>query len=298
LALLLSCLLCVPLGAAEVPPLNTPPTSDQFPGKFIWADLFTADQEAAAKFYTALFGWTSAVISRDSDRGVHDYIVLANAGRPVAGIALLRPEKMPGRSHGRWIEYISVADVPQALAAAVAGGGRVVFPAKDLPQRGVQAIITDPEGAFLGLMHSASGDPGEYRPDPGDWTWSQLFSRDPATASRYYQTAFGYEIFPDSRLARPDTFLLGSGTFARASIGPLLSRPNAKPAWLGYVRVPDLKAALARVPGLGGRILIQPRALGTDGQLAVIADSVGAAIGLVEHAEEDQGAAATPPPVP
>jgi hypothetical protein len=298
LALLLSCLLSVSLGAAEVPALNSPPTPDQFPGKFIWADLFTADQQAAAQFYTGLFGWTSTVISRDSDRGVHDYIVLTNAGRPVAGIALLRPDRMPGRSRGRWVEYISVGDVPQALAAAVAAGGHVVFPAKDLPQRGMQAIFTDPEGAFLGLMHSASGDPGEYRPDPGDWTWSQLFSRDPEKASRFYQNTFAYEIFPDSRLNRPDTFLLSSGAFARASLGPLLNRPSAKPAWLGYVRVTDLKAMLGRVTLLGGRVLIQPRTLGTDGQLAIIADSVGAPIGLVEHADEDQGAAPTPPPAP
>ena len=39
--------------AAAFPPLNHPATQEQHPGKFVWADLFTTDPEAATKFYTA-----------------------------------------------------------------------------------------------------------------------------------------------------------------------------------------------------------------------------------------------------
>jgi len=285
LVLLLAGALALPVSAAEMPPINSPATADYFSGKFVWADLFTADQAAAEKFYTGLFGWTSTIVERENGQGEHDYIVLSNADRPIAGIARLRSDRMPGPTRGRWVHYISVPDVAQALRAAVAGGGHVRFPAKDLPLRGTQAIFTDADGAYVGLLHSSSGDPGEYRPDAGDWTWSELFARDPSAASLYYHTALAYEVLPDSRLNRPDTFLLISGTYARASVVPLSAQPNAKPAWLGFVRVTSLKDALARVPGLGGRILVGPKHLDADNHLAIIADPVGAAIGLVEHTE-------------
>lgn len=292
LALILAAALALPMGAAEMPPINTPATTDNFPGKFVWADLLTADQAAATQFYTGLFGWTATTVERENGQGLHDYIVLSNADRPIAGIALLRPGKLPGPTRGRWVHYISVPDVAQALSAAIAGGGHVIFAAKDLPARGTQAIFADAEGALIGVIHSSSGDPGEYRPDPGDWTWSELFARDPSAAALSYHTALGYEVLPDSRLQRPDTFLLSSGGYARASIVPLYAQSQGKPAWLGFVRVTDLKDTLGRVPGLGGRILVGARALDADTHLAIIADSVGAAVGLVEHNEAEAAPAA------
>jgi predicted enzyme related to lactoylglutathione lyase len=298
LALILAGALALPLGATELPPINTPATTDNFPGKFVWADLFTADQAAAAQFYTGLFDWTATTVERENGQGLHDYIVLSNGDRPIAGIARLRPGKMPGPAHGRWVHYISVPDVAAALSAAVAGGGHVVFPAKDLPARGTQAIYSDGEGALVGVIHSSSGDPGEYRPDPGDWTWAELFAHDPSAAALSYRTALGFEVLPDSRLQRPDTFLLSSGGFARASVVPLYSRSQGKPAWLGFVRVANLKDVLSRAGRLGGRILVGPRALDPDTQLAIIADPVGAAIGLVEHADAAPANADSLPPKP
>ena len=148
-------------GAADFPPLSdTTPAGDHFPGKFIWADLFSPDQAAAQAFYTGLFGWEATTIERTTPSGTHPYIVMANGGDPVAGIAR-RPSRMLEAKHGRWVGYVSVPDVEMALVAAKAAGGRVLFPAKDVPQRGTQAIFVDPEGAELGLLRSSSGDPGE-----------------------------------------------------------------------------------------------------------------------------------------
>ena len=240
------------LAAADLPALNTPPTTDSFPGKFVWADLFSADPAAAEKFYTGLFGWTSSTLQRTTSSGTHSYVVLSVGDRPIAGIAL-RPQRMKDEVHGRWIGYVSVPDVAQALAAATTGGGHTLFPVKDLPQRGTQAAFIDKEGAELGLMHSSTGDPGEYRPDPGDWTWAQLFSRDPAAAGDYYRTVFGYDVLPDTRTDKPNSFVLVSGGYSRASVVPVPDRPKAHPAWLMFVRVANVKAATAQATSLGGR---------------------------------------------
>jgi uncharacterized protein len=274
--------------AAELPPLSdTTSTGERFPGKFIWADLFTADPAAAQTFYTGLFGWEATAIARPTASGTHSYIILTNGGEPVAGIAR-RQVRRPGPLQGRWVGYVSVPDVSQALAAAAAGGGRVLFPAKDLPRRGTQAIFVDPEGAELGVLHSSAGDPGEYAPDPGDWTWAQLFARDPAGAGRFYASIAGWEVLPDTRSKRPNLFVLASGGYSRASVSPLPPGPKARPGWLLFVRVADVKAAAAKATQLGGRVLVAPSDAPADYWRAVIIDPTGAVIGLVQLQQSDK----------
>ncbi len=274
--------------AAELPPLSqTTPTGEHFPGKFIWADLFTTDPAAAQAFYTGLFGWEATTIERTTPSGTHSYIVLANGGEPVAGLARL-PVRSQDAVRGRWVGYVSVPDVAKALAAATAAGGRVLFPAKELPRRGTQAIFVDPEGAELGLLHSSAGNPGEYTPDPGDWTWAQLFARDPAAEGRFYAAVAGWEVVPDTRGDRRDVFVLASGGYSRASVAPLPPRPKATPGWLLFVRVDDVKAAAAKAKSLGGRVLVPPRDAPTEYWRAVIADPTGGVIGLVQLPEPGQ----------
>ena len=190
---------------------------------------------------------------------------------------------MKDESRGRWIGYVSVPDVPKALAAAIAGGGREILHAKSIPERGIQAIFADREGALLGLMHSSSGDPAEYRADAGDWTWAELFTRDLDAASQYYQTVAGYEAMPNLNPGRENSMIFASGGYSRASLSPLpAARPNARPGWLLFVRVDSLDDTVARVPGLGGRVLVPAKEIHGNSRLAIIADSVGAPIGIVE----------------
>ena len=273
---------------ADLPPLNTPATTDHYPGKFIWGDLFTADPAAAEKFYTGLFGWTATTIERTTPSGIHPYIVLSVGDRPIAGISK-RPALLKDEVHGRWIGYVSVPDVAQALAAATAGGGQVVSKARDLPPRGTQGIFTDAEGAMLGVMHSSSGDPGEFLPEPGDWTWAELFARDPGAAGLYYHTVIGYDRIPDTRTEQPNNFVLVSGGYSRASVSPVPNRPRAHPAWLLFIRVASVKDTVAKAVSLGGRVLVPPSDTPTEYWRAIIADPSGAHIGVVELEEPTPG---------
>ncbi len=278
---LLFCVAALTARGADLPPLNSPPTTEYFPGKFIWGDLFTADPPAAERFYTGLFGWAANRIERSTSAGTRTYTVLSVGDRPVAGIALL-PSRMADEVHGRWIGYVSVADVAKVLGAATAGGGHVLFPAKSFEKRGTQAVFTDPEGTVLGVMHSSSGDPGEYLPEPGDWTWAELFARDPGAAGAYYGSVLGYDVLPDGRSDQTDDFVLASGGYSRASVSHVPSRPKAHAVWLLFVRVAKVKDAVARAVSLGGRVLVAPTDVPTHYWRAVIADPSGAHLGVVE----------------
>lgn len=277
----LGLLLTGALRAADLPPLNSPATTESYPGKFIWADLLTDDPTATANFYTQLLGWTAQTIDRTTSTGTKPYVILSNAGRPIAGINH-RPKQMSDQAHGRWVGYISVPDVAQALTTATANGGRIISKAKSLPNRGTQAILADSEGAIIGLMRSAAGDPGEFLAEPGDWTWSELFVRDPVASGKFYRDLSGYEFMPDTRTPRPDDYILVRGGYSRASVIPLSDRPKAHAAWLLFVRVANVRETASRAVSLGGRIAVAPSDNPVDAWRAVIVDPNGAHLGLLQ----------------
>ena len=120
-------------------------------------------------------------------------------------------------------------------------------------------------------------------PKPGDLNWFELYVKDPQATSAFYGHVFGYNVAPDDRTERKNDFLLSSGDAARAGVAPLPSDDDTKPGWLAVVRVDDLDATLARLPALGGEVLVKPRPVAYESRFAIIADSTGGSIGLVEY---------------
>jgi hypothetical protein len=264
--------------ADDLPPLNATPTGFILPGKVVWADLYTRNPAAEISFYTSLFGWKAATVNRPSGA---TYTVLSNDQLPVAGV-IFREAPKGDSGQGRWINYVAVDDVNQTIAAVTGSGGRVVHPPKFLTQRGTQAIIADNQGSLLGIIHSSSGDPDDTEPAVGTWAWAHLSARDPAAASQFYHSVFGYDAAADTREGRADVYLLSSQTFTRASIGPIPQRPEAYPDWLGFVRVENLDDALTKATSLGAHVLLSPKSTEPGSRLAIVADPADVAIGLVE----------------
>jgi predicted enzyme related to lactoylglutathione lyase len=267
--------------AADLPPINSPATTDHFAGKIVWDDLFTTDPASAVKFYTGLFGWTSEEIVRPNRK----YTVMSLDGRPIAGITML-PEKIAEASgntaHGRWVGFASVDDVSKATAAFSKAGGKVLFAVKELAQRGTQSIVETPDGVVLGLVHSSTGDPGDFKAESNEWVWSKFFVKDTASSSQLFHDALGYEVIPDIRQDKPDSFVLSSNDFARAALGPVPDRPNAKPGWLGFVRVESVDDTVAKAKGLGARVIVESIPGEGTGKMAILVDPTGAPFGVVQ----------------
>jgi len=286
LILLLIALAVQPLPAAESA-LGLPPLSagEQWhPGKFIWGDLVTDDIESAKAFYGGLLGWEF----RPFDRAGRRYTLAFNLGQPVGGMLQVTDQRQ-AKGHPRWIGYLSVPDVSQAMQSAVSSGGHVLLPPKSLPQRGEQAIFRDAEGAVFGVMKTTNGDPEDFLAEPGDWIWIQLLSRDTEKASEFYRNLAGYEVITDTRAPLPDTRVLVSDGYARATVMKIPEdRPSLQPTWLPFLRVADLEASLAKATSLGGRVLLAPRDDLLQGRLAVAADPSGAALGLIEWPQHEE----------
>lgn len=270
--------------AADVPPLNEPATGEFRPGKLVWIDLVTADLPGAERFYGELLGWTFARLGPASGQ----YSLAYHRGEPVAGLAGRDPVEGQARQ-ARWIAYVSVADVPGTVRLVADRGGRVLIPARQVPRRGEMAVVADPDGTPFGLIRSASGDPPDFRAEPGEWIWAIYQSPDASRAAAFYQDVANYEVAVDDRFADRQAFVLIADGFARFNVvESAADRPQGRPDWLYFLRVPDLRAAVARAQALGAGVLLAPDAPVARGILAVISDPSGAPVGLMEWNHDDE----------
>jgi hypothetical protein len=276
-AALLATALPVHLSAAAFQPLNTPATTEHHQGKLVWADLFTSDPEGASKFYTGLLGWTAVSL----DQHGKSYTVFSNNGHPVAGLAEHSVKKAGTPS--RWIGYIAVNDINGTVSVVEKEGGVVHASVRKFPKRGYQAIVGDSEGVPVGLLQSSSGDSPDSEPQPGDWNWFELYVKNPKVASGFYKDALGFDVSIDDRGSSKNEFILASGGVSRGGIAAAPDGDDVHPSWLGVIRVADLDATLAKVPALGGEVLVKPHSSEFGSRFAIILDSTGGTVGLVEY---------------
>ena len=110
-----------------------------------WNELVTNDLEGSSAFYTKLFGWSAAAFGPE-------YTLFKKAATDVAG---MMKERQPGTS-AQWRAYVSVEDVDDTAARAVEFGGQVLVAPMEIPDVGRIAIVSDPQGAIIGLFKPLS----------------------------------------------------------------------------------------------------------------------------------------------
>jgi hypothetical protein len=117
-----------------------------------WHELNTSRPDEAMAFYAATLGWSFEGMTLPDGS---PYWVGRHNGRPVAGVYRLDREHADVPAH--WMTYLAVPDMAAAEQAAVASGGAVVRRAVTLEGIGALCVVTDPDGAMIGLIE----------PDPG-----------------------------------------------------------------------------------------------------------------------------------
>jgi len=252
-------------------------SAQPLPGKIVWHDLVTdaGDIATIRRFYGELFGWTF-----EESRGVggRDYLVARSGDVYVAGILPVEP-RADGQNVARWLPYVSVADVDDALKSSVEAGATVAVGPRNVSLGRVAAII-DTEGAVIGLARSRYGDPDDRttRPGPGRAVWTELLAGDPARAAGFYTALAGYRSQVIERRGGEYT-MLESGGQPRAG---LFEKPSDEIAstWLTHFGVRDPAAVAERVTALGGTVLLPVSPELREGTVAVVTDPSGAALVL------------------
>lgn len=260
------------------PPIVDPPSGQYSPGRFVWGDLVTSDVAAAADFYGKVFGWTFETYGGDDD--LDTYTLALADGLPIGGMVYDKRAMKGTTPSARWIGLVSVADVKATAAAVTSAGGKVVREPVMLGERGETAVFSDPEGVLFGVVKSKSGDPPDYAGELNEWYWVDLWTRDVDKASTFYRTVLGYETVPVESNGPRNGVRLMSGGVARAGI---MRKQNDKSsaAWLPYIRVANAREAAANATLAGGKVLLQPIAMG-DVIVAIVADPTGAPVGVVQ----------------
>ncbi|MCG6922415.1 MAG: VOC family protein [Acidobacteria bacterium] len=261
---------------ATTPPAGASRAPGYHPGKFVWHDLVTRDPASARRFYGALLGWEF----QDTTRNEQPYAIARMGSDPVAGI-VVRPD--PGDEPALWLSYLSVGNVDQAVEMVTAAGGETLYPPTELPGVARLAVVTDPQGAALGLVRLNDGDPPDGPgPEVGHVFWMEYIADDAAAAVRFYQGLSGYESMVQESRGGIEYHVLRRDGRSRAGLFqvPKISDENVDPNWLPYVRVEDPAALASRVGSLGGQVILAPNPSIRGGTLAIVADPTGGALAL------------------
>lgn len=122
---------------------------DMTPGLVSWNELVSNDVAGSRKFYSELFGWT--VEEMPMPAGTYNF--LKRGDRPAGGLLQMPPEAEGAPT--MWMPYVTVANLKEAADKAVALGAKLCKDVTAVPEMGSFVIITDPQGATLGLWEFA-----------------------------------------------------------------------------------------------------------------------------------------------
>ena len=271
---------CVGTGFS-LPPVAGVSGGERLPGKVIWQDLLTDTPQQTEAFYGGLFGWEFEPLG-----GGVNYTLIRHRGHLIGG--LVDQNRLPATADiSQWVVAMSVADIGEAVQTVADAGGEVFTPATSLGERGDIAVVADPTGALLALLQTRDGDPVDANADPatGDFLWRELWTVEVDRAARFLTrlAPFAVESIEIDAADKSVAYrLLKTADLPRAGVRTT-PVPQMPPMWVSYLRVADqieLAAILAKVPGLGGEILVPALARPGGGYVAMIAGPSGAGIAL------------------
>lgn len=239
-----------------------------------WIDLSATDPDAAADFYSKLFGWT--VPPGPPEAG--GYRMAELRGKLVAGIG---PQLQPGMPPN-WATYIASDDVDATAKAVADAGGQTLAPPMDVLDAGRMGVFADATGAAFGVWQARQHQGAQLANEPVSLAWNELATRDLDAAKAFYTSVFGW---------RPNTVDVGGGaTYTECLLGDRSvaglttmdeNFPPEVPAhWRVYFAVADTDATIAKVTELGGAVHVPPMDI-PQGRFAAVADPQGAFFSVI-----------------
>lgn len=246
-------------------------------GRFLWYDLMTPDPGAAQVFYQQVVGWGTEVF----EGGPKPYDMWTRDGQPIGGVMELPEEASAAGAPPHWLAYIGTPDVDATTARAADLGATVLVAPQDIPTVGRFSVLADPDGAvFATFAPAMDAPPHPGMPSEGDFSWRELISKDYEQGFEFYSELFGWKVHEDMDMGEYGIYRIYG--MDGPPLGGIMNRPPEMPvgAWLLYVRVEDLDAAVDRVKDAGGQVLNGPMDVPGGDRVAQCRDPQGAMFAL------------------
>ena len=239
-------------------------------GSFCFAELHTANVEAAKRFYGDLLGWTTA------DSPADGYTMFQVDGKDVAGLRRVE------QSASRWIPFLSVPSADAVSAKALQLGAAVVTPAADTRNLARTAVLRDPAGGLLGLWEARDHQGAALLDEPGSLWWAELLTREVAVAKTFYSNLLGWRAVDTLKYGiRYSVFKAGDESLA--GLLPIGADWGAvSPYWQVLFAVKDCDALVARAKTAGGSLVFGPNDVPNAGRAAIVSDPHDAVFVLMQ----------------
>jgi uncharacterized protein len=240
-----------------------------------WVDTAQPDPQAAANFYSGLFGWdVEDVMPPDSPM---KYFMGRIRGLDVAAIGSQSEGAPPVPT---WNTYIWVDNVDGTAEKVKAAGGQVAMEPMDVMDAGRMAAFSDPEGAVFFAWQAGNHKGSRVVNEHGSVNFNGLNTRDVEGAKSFYGSVFGWETL---RLGEAEMWRLpGYGDFLEqsdpelrkrmaesgapdgfedvvATLNPIADdQPDVPTHWSVTFAVDDADTTAERAAELGGQVVVSP----------------------------------------
>jgi len=245
-------------------------------GSFVWFDLLTSEPAKAVEFYCRLIGWKAQPFNAE-------YTMFVGSQGPVGGAMKLPDQASKMGSPPLWTSNVQVGDVDASVAEAKKLGARVYLAPTDIPNVGRYAVIADPQGASINVFKSKQAVEVQDVTKPGEITWSELATTDHESAFIFYSKLFAWKRSRDFDMGPMGKYVIFNG--GGRDLGGMFTKPKDRPApaaWLYYIEVPNLAAAIESAKAHGGKLLNGPVEVPGGAHIAQLLDPQGAAFALHE----------------
>ena len=158
------------------------------PGVPCWADAMHPDPEAAATFYSGLFGWSCDDMMPEGESG--HYFMATIDGRDAAALSSI-PEGAPPVA--MWNTYVWVDDADETVAKAKSAGATIITEPFDVFDAGRMAVFADPEGAVIAVWQPNRHRGARAVNEHGGVNFNDLHTRDVDRAKEFYGAVFRWE---------------------------------------------------------------------------------------------------------
>jgi uncharacterized protein len=253
-----------------------PERNGYIPGVPCWVDTSQPHPEAAADFYSGLFGWEFEDVMPPGSEG--KYFIARLHGGDVGAIGSI-PEAAPPLA--MWNTYVWVESADDAASKVRNAGGDVVMEPFDVMDAGRMAVFTDPEGAAFCVWQAKEHKGARVVNESGSLNFNGLATRDMERAKSFYGSVFGWTTLALDGRAEMWT-LPGYGDYLErdnpdlrkqmreldapegfedvvASINPIPDDQPETPAhWSVTFAVDDADATAAKATELGGKAIAPP----------------------------------------